>query len=71
MQRRFCHSLKRLQQVPPLPHTISCGSISHGTPLRRTKGIPVSAERSGTVGLPPFGLRRFLGSVRLPPTTHL
>ena len=39
----------------PEPHPSSCGSISHGIPLRRTKTIPVRHARLGTRGLPPLG----------------
>jgi hypothetical protein len=58
--RRFhtpasCHSWSRRQQVMPLPHPISLGSISQGMPLRRTNKMPVNAARSGTRGRPPFG----------------
>ncbi len=55
-------SRSRRQQVMPLPQPISCGSISQGMPLLRTKRIPVSAARSGTGGRPPLGLRRRFGS---------
>jgi hypothetical protein len=48
-------SRKRRQQVMPLPQPISCGSISQGMPLFRTKMIPVKQARSGTRGRPPFG----------------
>ncbi len=40
-----CQSRRRLQQVIPDPHPISCGSISHGMPLFSTKRMPVSAFR--------------------------
>ena len=49
-------SRRRRQQVMPLPQPISCGSISQGMPVIRTKRMPVSAARSGTRGRPPFGL---------------
>jgi len=55
-------SRSRRQQVIPLPHPISRGSISHGIPLRRTKRIPPNAARSKTGGRPPLGLRRRFGS---------
>jgi hypothetical protein len=55
-------SRSRRQQVMPLPQPISCGSISQGMPLLRTKSMPVRAARSGTGGRPPFGLRRRFGS---------
>jgi len=51
-----CHSRKRRQQVTPEPQRISCGSISQGMPLFKTKMMPASAERLSTRGLPPFGL---------------
>jgi hypothetical protein len=51
-----CQSRNLRQQVTPLPHPISSGSISHGIPDLRTKMIPVRAARSGTRGRPPFGL---------------
>ena len=50
-----CQSLRRRQQVIPQPQPISCGNISHGMPLRRTKIIPLSAFLSGTGGRPPLG----------------
>ena len=50
-----CHSLRRRQQVIPLPQPISWGSISQGIPLRSTKRMPVKAARLGTRGRPPFG----------------
>ena len=53
-----CQSRSRRQQVMPLPQPISCGSISHGMPLFRTKMIPVRQARSGTRGWPPLGLGR-------------
>lgn len=51
-----CQSRKRRQQVTPEPQPISCGSISHGMPDRRTKRMPVKAARSGARGRPPLGL---------------
>jgi hypothetical protein len=51
-----CQSRKRRQQVEPDPQPISCGSISHGMPLFKTKTMPVRAARSSTRGLPPLGL---------------
>ena len=57
-----CQSRKRRQQVMPEPQPSSCGSISHGTPLRSTKRIPVKQARSGKRGLPPLGLRDEGGS---------
>ncbi len=57
-----CHARKRRQQVMPLPQPISCGSISHGMPLLRTKTIPVSAARCGTGRRPPLGRGRGGGS---------
>ncbi|MBB3172871.1 hypothetical protein FHR90_000685 [Endobacter medicaginis] len=50
-----CQSRRRRQQVMPDPHPISSGSISHWMPVRRTNRIPLSAARSATRGLPPFG----------------
>lgn len=48
------------QQVTPEPQPISCGSISQGMPLFRTKMMPVRQARFGIVGRPPlgFGLSR-------------
>src|SRR5215210_4439688 len=51
-----CHSLRRRQQVTPLPQPISWGSISQGMPLFSTKTMPVRAARSSRRGLPPWGL---------------
>jgi hypothetical protein len=50
-----CQSRRRRQQVMPLPHPSSWGSISHGMPLLRTKMMPVRQARFGTRGRPPFG----------------
>jgi hypothetical protein len=50
-----CQSRRRRQHVMPEPHPISCGSISHGRPVFRTKMIPVRHARSGTRGRPPLG----------------
>lgn len=47
-----CQSRRRRQQVIPEPQPISCGSISHGMPLRRTKRRPGSAARSARRGRP-------------------
>lgn len=52
----LCQSRKRRQQVMPLPQPISCGSISQGMPLLRTKMMPVRAAWLDTGGRPPFGL---------------
>jgi hypothetical protein len=57
-----CQSRNRLQQVIPLPHPISGGSISHGIPVFNTNRIPVSATRSLRRGRPPFGLGGTAGS---------
>jgi hypothetical protein len=38
----------------PEPQPISCGSLAHGIPVRRTKTIPSSASRSSSGGRPPF-----------------
>lgn len=43
-----CQRTSRRQQVLPEPQPISCGSMLHGIPLRRTKRIPVSTSRSGS-----------------------
>ena len=52
----WCHSHRRRQQVIPLPHPISCGSISHGMPLFKTNKMPVKAARSERRGRPrPLG----------------
>jgi len=51
-----CQSLRRRQQVMPLPQPISCGNISHCKPDLSTNTIPVRAARSGIRGRPPFGL---------------
>lgn len=51
-----CQSLRRRQQVMPLPQPISGGNIPHGRPVLSTKMIPVRAARLGTLGRPPFGL---------------
>lgn len=48
-------SRSRRQQVMPEPQPISCGSISQGMPLFRTKTIPVRQARSGIRGRPPLG----------------
>jgi len=47
-----CQRTRRRQHVLPDPQPISFGSICHGSPLRRTNRIPVSAARSGTRGRP-------------------
>lgn len=57
-----CQSRSRRQQVIPLPQPSSCGSISQGMPLFKTKMIPVSAARSLTRGRPPLGLGGSAGS---------
>ena len=51
----WSQSLSRRQQVIPLPQPISCGRYSHGTPVLRTKRMPVNACRSGILGRPPLG----------------
>ena len=58
-----CQSRSRRQQVMPQPQPSSCGSISQGIPLRRTKRIPLRQARSGRRGLPPLGLRGADGSI--------
>jgi hypothetical protein len=50
-----CQSLRRRQQVMPLPHPISWGRYSQPIPVRSTNKIPVSAARSSTGGRPPCG----------------
>lgn len=50
-----CQSLRRRQQVIPLPQPISCGSISHCKPVRSTNKMPVSAARLEIRGRPPLG----------------
>lgn len=50
-----CQSLKRRQQVMPLPQPISGGRYSQGKPVLSTKMMPVRAARLGTLGRPPFG----------------
>ncbi len=49
-----CQSRNRRQHVMP-EQPISAGSISHGTPDRRTNTIPPSTARSSRRGRPPFG----------------
>jgi hypothetical protein len=58
-----CQARNR-QQVMPEPQPSSCGSISHGMPLRSTKRIPMKQARSGKRGRPPLGLRDEGGSTR-------
>jgi len=50
--RARCQRTRRRQHVLPDPQPISLGSICHGSPLRKTKRIPVKAARSGTRGRP-------------------
>jgi hypothetical protein len=57
-----CQSRSLRQHVMPEPQPSSCGSISHGIPLRRTNRIPVRQARSGKRGLPLLGLRGEGGS---------
>ena len=42
-----CQSRNRRQQVIPEPQPNSCGSISHGMPLRSTKRIAAACARYG------------------------
>ena len=49
-------SLRRRQQVMPLPHPSSAGSSSQAVPVRATNKMPVSANRFDTRGRPPLGL---------------
>jgi hypothetical protein len=58
-----CQSCKRLQHVIPESHPSSCGSISHGIPLRRTNRMPVRQARFCKRGLPPFGLCGIGGNI--------
>jgi hypothetical protein len=52
-----CQLRKRRQQVIPLPHPSSWGSISQGMPLFKTKRMPASAARSQMPrGRPPLDL---------------
>ena len=57
-----CQSRNRRQQVTPLPHPISWGSISQGMPVFKTKMIPANAARSETLGRPPLGFGASTGS---------
>jgi len=69
-----CQSRSLRQHVMPEPQPSSCGSISHGIPLRRTNRIPVRQARSGKRGLPPLGLRgavRVAAAVESDSTRHL
>ncbi len=47
-----CHWTSRRQHAVPDPQPISCGSIFHGMPERKTKTMPVNIARS-SVGLRP------------------
>ena len=61
-----CHACRYRQQLIPLPHPNSWGSISHGMPLFSTKRIPVKARR-GSIGLRPgFLFRRGFDGGRIP-----
>lgn len=44
----FCHRTSRRQHVVPDPHPISCGSMFHGSPLRRTNRIPSARRGRGS-----------------------
>jgi hypothetical protein len=57
-----CQSRSRRQHVTPEPHPISCGSISHGIPVRRTNRMPVNAMRLPTQGRPPLSFAASTGS---------
>jgi len=59
--RRF-QACRRRQQVIPEPQPISWGRYSQGTPVFRTKRIPVKAARCSIGGRPPFGRDDCLGS---------
>lgn len=50
-----CQSRNLRQQVIPLPKPSSCGSSSHGMPVRSTNRMPLSASSSSNRGLPPLG----------------
>jgi hypothetical protein len=57
----FCQACKYRQQLIPLPHPSSWGSISQGMPLFSTKRMPVRARR-GSIGFRPgYFLRRGFG----------
>jgi len=59
-----CQRTSRRQHVDPQPQPISGGSMFHGSPLRKTKRMPVSTARSG-IGFRPAYWRlrgRRLGS---------
>ena len=51
---RRVHVRNRRQQVEPLPQPSSSGSSCHGSPVRRTKTMPVNTWRLLTRGRPPF-----------------
>jgi hypothetical protein len=53
-----CQSLRRLQQVEPLPQPISGGRYDQGKPVLSTNMMPVRAARLDTLGRPPFGFGR-------------
>ncbi len=60
----FCQACKYRQQLIPLPHPNSWGSISQGMPLFSTKRMPVRARR-GSIGFRPgYFLRRGFGGGR-------
>lgn len=59
-----CQSRSRLQQVMPLPHPSSRGSISPEMPLFKTNRMPVSTARSAMRGRPPLGLESSGGKSR-------
>lgn len=66
-----CQSLRRHQQVLPLPQPISGGRYDQGRPVLSTKMMPVSAARLEIPGHPPFGFSGSGGnSGRLPPIAH-
>ena len=50
-----CQSLRRLQQVIPLPQPISLGRSSQPIPVLSTNSIPLRTCLSAILGLPPFG----------------
>ncbi len=57
-----CQSRRRRQHVVPLLQPSSLGNNRHGYPVRNTKTMPPSAERSGMRGRPTLGLGGSFGS---------
>ena len=56
-----CHRRRYRQQVIPQPHPNSCGSISHGIPLRSTYRMPIRTRRRSMDFRPGFRNLRGLG----------